>query len=213
MVRVSAHGPVSTSKDPASSWPSRWIKRFGGDLILLAVLAFMLASCGNTWDQMPSLSSGTGLDMPTEKNPAPNFTFTMFQGEKKLGATELTLAQLQGKPVVLNFWAGLCPPCRAEMPDLQAFYNQFKDRVTLIGIDLGQFTGLGSQQDAKDLLLELDVTYPAGFTNDANVVRDFKVLGLPTTVFVRADGTIFKKWSGVLNEDALQEQTNALLGE
>ena len=123
----------------------------------------------------------------------------------------LTRGGLDSKVVVVSFFASWCPPCRAEMPDLQTFYEQFKDRATLIGIDLGQFTGLGSQKDAKDLLQDLGVTYPAGFTNDSSVVKDFKVLGMPTTIFIRADGTIFKKWSGALDVDTLAERTNAML--
>ena len=220
MVKLPAHGPVSDSHLPATSRPSRRLKGFGRSgrgLMALAVLAFLLAACGggsgDAEDQMPSIASGTEIDMSDEKDLADNFTFTLYQGEDKLGASELDLAQLRGKPVVLNFWAGLCPPCRAEMPDLQIFYDQFKDRVTLIGIDLGLFTGLGSQQDATDLLEELGVTYPAGFTNDSRVVKDFKILGMPTTFFIRADGTIFKKWSGALNEDTLAKQTNAMLGK
>ncbi len=189
----------------------------GKGLMALAVLAFLLAACGggsgDAEEQMPSISSGTEIDMSSEKDLAPNFTFTMYQGEDKVGGSEVDLAQLRGKPVVLNFWAGLCPPCRAEMPDLQIFYDQFKDRVTLIGIDLGRFTGLGSEQDARDLLQDLSVTYPAGFTIDSSVVKDFKVLGMPTTIFIRADGTIFKKWSGALNEDILAKQTNAMLAQ
>jgi len=155
----------------------------------------------------PTLAGlATPIPTPTPRpgiDAAPDFEFTLFQGEEVLGTRTLRLSDLRGKPVVLNFWAGLVPPSRAEMPDLQIFYDQFKDQATLIGIDLGQFTGLGSQQDAKDLLQELGVTYPAGYTNDASVVRDFKVLGMPTTVFIRADGTIFEKWSGALNEDVL----------
>jgi len=134
---------------------------------------------------------------------APDFEFTLFQGEEVLGTRTLRLSDLRGKPVVLNFWAGLVPPSRAEMPDLQIFYDQFKDQTTLIGIDLGQFTGLGSRQDAKDLLQELGVTYPAGFTNDASVVRDFKLLAMPTTVFIRADGTVFEIWRGALDRNVL----------
>ena len=217
MLKLPTHEPVSASQYPLSSRHSRRLNRFGRGLIALAVLAFLLAACGgdsgDAEEQMPSVASGTEIDMAAEKDLAPNFTFTMYQGEEKVGARELDLAQLRGTPVVLNFWAGLCPPCRAEMPDLQNFYDRFKDRATLIGIDLGQFTGLGSQQDAKDLLRDLGVTYPAGFTNDSGVVKAFKVLGMPTTVFIRADGTIFKKWSGALNEDVLAKQTNAMLAQ
>lgn len=59
-----------------------------------------------------------------------NFSFTLFQGESRLGAEKLNMDQVLGKPIVLNFWAGQCPPCRAEMPDLQEFYEGSKDEVT-----------------------------------------------------------------------------------
>jgi hypothetical protein len=99
------------------------------------------------------------------------------------------------------------------MPDLQEFYDQNQDRVLLLGIDLGQFLGLGSQKDATDLLEELEVTYPAGFTNDASVVRDYRVLGMPSTVFIDADGKIFKQWTGALNQSVLEEQVDAMLAQ
>ena len=140
-----------------------------------------------------------------------NFSFTLFQGEKALGAEKMEMAQLLGKPIVLNFWAGQCPPCRAEMPDLQRFYDGFKDDVTLLGIDVGQFTGLGTRRDAQNLLKELGITYPAGYTGDASVVRKYEVLGMPTTVFINADGTVFETWSGGLNLKILERLSMALL--
>ena len=92
------------------------------------------------------------------------------------------------------------------MPDLQAFYNDNKEDVTLVDVDIGQFLGLGTQQDAENLLRELNITYPAGFTDDRGVVRDYKVLGMPTTVFINADGTIFDKWTGALNRSVLEDK-------
>ena len=70
---------------------------------------------------------------------------------------------------MLNFWAGLCPPCRAEMPQFQVFYEEFKDQIQLVGIDIGVFTGLGYRNAAAALLRELGVTYPAGWTEDGSV--------------------------------------------
>ena len=147
------------------------------------------------------------------KDLAPNFDITLFQGVAKLGGTDLDVRQFQGKPLIINFWAGLCPPCRAELPDLQEFYDEFGDRVVLVGIDIGQFTGLGSLQDAKDLLEELQISYPAGFTNDRSVIRKYKVFGMPTTIFIDSNGEIFKKWGGALNSGVLRKQTNAMLGQ
>ena len=170
---------------------------------LALVLAVAAVACGGSGGG----SSGSG-------EPAPNFSITMFQGQDVVGGQEVNLSDLIGqKPIVLNFWAGLCPPCRAEMPDLQIFNEKFKDRALLIGIDLGQFTGLGTQQDAQDLLEELGVTYPAGFTTEAGVVRDYEVLGMPTTVFIDAQGKIFNKWTGALNDDVLEEKTLEMLNQ
>ena len=144
---------------------------------------------------------------------APDFPFTLYQGESELGGPDLAIADLQGKPVVLNFWAGLCPPCRAEMPDFQQFHDEFNDKVTLIGIDIGPQMMLGSQDDARILLRDLGITYPAGFTNDDNVVRSYEVLGMPTTVFINSNGEIFRQWGGILNREVLEDIANEMLAQ
>ena len=97
------------------------------------------------------------------------------------------------------------------MPDFQAFYEDFNDRVLLLGIDLGQFTGLGTQQDATDLLADLQVTYPAGFTDDGDVIKEYRVLGMPSTIFIDANGEVFDTWTGPLNEETLKEKTPEML--
>ena len=97
-----------------------------------------------------------------EARPAPDFAMTVYQGEVELGGTDLQVSNVlaQGKPVILNFWAGLCPPCRAEMPDFEAVYAASKSRITLLGIDVGPFVGLGTFEQGKALAAELGVTYP-----------------------------------------------------
>ena len=101
----------------------------------------------------------SGVDDSVAEGTAPDFSFSLYQGEGELGGEKLDFSELQGKPVVLNFWAGLCPPCRAEMPDLQRFYEENQDEVTLVGVDVGRFNGLGNQRDAQNLLRELQITY------------------------------------------------------
>ncbi len=183
----------------------RWLVGLGGVTLGAIVVAVILSAVFGGSDTTSSGGTAGSEDL------APNFSFTLYQGEDKLGAEKLDFAQLHGKPIVLNFWAGLCPPCRAEMPDLQRFYDESKDQVTLIGIDIGPFMGLGSHRDARNLLRELDITYPAGFTNDGSVVRKYEVLGMPTTVFIDSQGEIFERWTGALNRDILTSITDALL--
>jgi thiol-disulfide isomerase/thioredoxin len=119
----------------------------------------------------------------------------------------------RGQPVVLNMWAGLCPPCRAEMPDLQAVHDEYKDRVVLIGLDVGPFTGLGTRDDGQALVNELNITYPTGSTFDAEIVREYGVLGMPSTYFIKPNGEILRKWTGLIGEDDLREITEVLISK
>ncbi len=139
-----------------------------------------------------------------------DFSFTLYQGEDVLEASTVNLTDLLDKPTVVNFWAGLCPPCRQEMPHFQEFYDEFKGRISFVGIDVGQFTGLGNQGDARELLSELGVTYPAGFTEDFTAVKEY-VTGMPTTVFITPDGDVFRSWTGYLTKDKLTEITEDML--
>ncbi len=144
---------------------------------------------------------------------AADFQITLYQGQDVLGRQEVQFADLLGqeKPVILNFWAGLCPPCRVEMPDFQEVYAEYGEEVLLVGVDVGAFTGLGAHEDALALLEEVGATYPAGTTPDAVVVRDYQVIGMPTTVFIKPNGEIFEKWTGLLTRDKLVELTQALI--
>jgi thiol-disulfide isomerase/thioredoxin len=170
-----------------------WI---GKSILLALVLIITLAAC--------SKSSGT-------LNVAYTFPFTLYQGESELGGSNIDLSDLNGKPVVINFWAGLCPPCRAEMPDFQVFHDNFNGKVTIIGIDIGQYVGLGSQADARNLLNEMGFTYPAGFTEDPNVVKAYEVFGVPTTVFINSKGEVFRKWGGLLTLKILTDVSREML--
>ena len=99
-----------------------------------------------------SSSSSSTSSAPAPRSPGAGLPFTPYQGSEVLGEGNLTIGSPQGKPLVLNFWAGLCLPCGSELPDLQEFYKENKDRVNILGIDVGQFTGLGNQDSAKALL-------------------------------------------------------------
>ena len=169
------------------------------------LIVLMAVACSNN-----AASPGAG-DATEPAQSVADFTIGLYQGQEELGGEEIDLSDLRGKPVVLNYWAGLCPPCRAEMPEFQEFGDEYEGRITLLGVDMGQFLGLGSKEDARKLLSELGVTYAAGFTDDGTVVESHRVLGLPTTIFVAADGTLHRKWDGVLNKAKLSEIADEML--
>ncbi|MCY4107434.1 MAG: TlpA disulfide reductase family protein [Chloroflexi bacterium] len=190
-----------------------------GVLLALAVGAgaLGLAYCGGSESSTESQGDERKSDLlgipKGEARSAPDFAMTVYQGQDELGATDLQVSGIldQGKPVILNFWAGLCPPCRAEMPDFEAVYAASKSKITLLGIDVGPFVGLGTFDQGKSLAAELGVTYPLATPKEAGVLADYKVLGMPTTVFVTADGIIHRVWAGLLSEEIMLELVDELV--
>ncbi len=171
----------------------------------------------NCFHTCPSSNNRT-VSLPTPIPPlvgsaAPDFAFKLFQGEDQLGKQDLRLSELDGRPIVLNFWARFCGPCWTEMPELQYFYEEYSGELILLGIDVGQFTGLGSPKDAGRLLGSLGVTYPAGYTDDASVVRDYRVRAMPTTIFISAEGKIFRTWTGSITREDVTTIVREMLAE
>ncbi len=196
---------------------------------LPVVVLLTVAACGGgggeeakpepTATPVPAVTAPSGsvpIGTPPSSEPIQldidDFPISVYQGEEILGGSEIFFSSLfaHGKPVVLNFWAGLCPPCRAEMPDLQEVYDEYKDRVLLFGADIGVFTQLGSQDDGRDLLRELNVSYPAGAAT-TNVVRSYRVFSMPTTLFITPSGEIDSRWNGLLTRDKMGELIEKLL--
>ena len=142
-----------------------------------------------------------------------DFEFTMYQGDIGVSSQDPHFQDLfpSDRPVVLNFWAGLCPPCRAEMPGFQRVYDEYQDRITLLGLDVGPFMNLGSNGDARRLLSELNITYPTGYAHSRDPVAKFGVTAMPTTVFFTPDGKVFRTTVGFIDEGGLERSIQNLL--
>ncbi len=168
--------------------------------------ALVLAACGQAVAADATISEDPG-------ELAPDFELTVYQGAEALGGETVQFSDVlaQGKPVVLNFWAGLCPPCRVEMPDLQALYEEFNGRILLVGVDIGPFSALGTREEGRALLKELGVTYPTGTVFEAEVVLNYRVIGMPSTYFITPQGEIVETWTGLLTEGKMTELVEALL--
>ncbi|MCH7594320.1 MAG: TlpA family protein disulfide reductase [Chloroflexi bacterium] len=144
-----------------------------------------------------------------------DFGFTVYGSTESLDIEDRSgefVADLlsQGKPIVLNFWGGTCPPCRAEMPDFQAVFEEFGDQVIFLGLDVGPFTGLGTRSDAQALLQELGITYPTAYP-DGNPTRNFNIVGLPQTMFYDAQGVLVAR-EGFLSGSRMNRIMTSTLG-
>lgn len=109
-----------------------------------------------------------------------------------------SLADYRGQPTVVNFFAAWCPPCRAEMPDFETVHQATRDEITFVGIshDL-------AERDWFDLVAETGVTFDTGFQPDQEIFIAIDALGMPTTIFLDADGRIVHTHSGPVNAEIL----------
>lgn len=145
----------------------------------------------------------------------PDFRLVAYRGEELLGGREARFSQVfeQGKPVVLNFWAGNCPPCRLEMPSFQLVADRYEGRVVLVGVDVGLFTGLGSRESAQQLPDDLDIRYPSAYAVDASSLKQYQVVNMPTTIFFDARGRVVARRAGIVTEDELRSVVGQLVAE
>ena len=147
---------------------------------------------------------------------AADFTMPLYSGSEHFGgATEVSLSDLEGRPVVINFWAPLCPPCRAEMPHFQEVWEELQAKgsdAMVLGVDVGSFTLLGDRPQSIEFLETIDLTYPVGEALDRSIIMDYSVRGMPTTVFINADGAVHRTWGGAITKGQLDEVIDDLLG-
>ena len=136
-------------------------------------------------------SAGTDRG-PRAGEVAPDFSLTSFDGQA------VRLSAFRGRPVILNFWASWCPPCRSEAPALTRTARATAERVTFIGIDVRD-----GEEAARQFIDEFDVPYLNAPDVTGEVERLYGGFGIPFTVFIRADGTIARTWLGPLDERRL----------
>lgn len=199
MTLISSVAPASTRPMVPATRAARPVRRSALGVCLSLGLALSMA-CGSF---AAGRSSARG----------PDFPIVAYQGDEILGGAESSFARVfeHGKPVVLNFWAGQCPPCRGEMPAFQRVADAYEGRVIFVGVDVGIFTGLGSHDDARRLLQELGIRYPAAYAADATALRLYNVRNMPTTVLLRPDGSVAEQVGGFMFEDQLRRSIEKLL--
>ena len=120
---------------------------------------------------------------------------------------ELRLSDLRGQPVVLNFWASWCGPCRAEMPAFERVADRYRERgLVVVGMTVQDEEGA-----ALSFLRELGISYTVGMDDDGTISRAYGVTGLPATYFITDTGMKARAWVGAIPEDRLESMALDLL--
>lgn len=144
-----------------------------------------------------------GAEEQPELREAPDFSLPSLHDEDET----ISLAAYRGQPVVLNFWASWCAPCRKELPAFQKVSEATEGEVAFLGVD---------HQDGRNgalrMLEETGVEYPSVFDPGGQLAERYGLFGMPSTVFISADGRILETRTGELTEDQLVERIERLFG-
>lgn len=166
-----------------------------------AVPLLLLFGSGWLWTSRPSVDASTfDTPRPAVQHPAPDFSLPRYSPQGEMTQT-FTLSSAQGTPVVLNFWATWCGPCRREFPALQAASARYGDDLLILGVDQGE-----SPETIEDFLATINAEFPIVLDRDLEVGRNYNVRGLPTTYFIDANGIIRSIWAGEMNSIILAEK-------
>ena len=142
---------------------------------------------------------------PTDPQPtdpvdysAPDFTMLDMDGN------EVTLASFFGKPIILNFWASWCGPCKSEMPDIQKFYEEYGEKVHFLIVNCTD----GSRETvetAKAFIKDAGYTFPVYFDTTYMGAYTYGASSIPLTYFIDADGNMAAYYMGAMSESILRQ--------
>ncbi len=172
MTEVTTSSPESAAITPAEAPTHKRSVRMWQAIFVLILLGFVALLAARLIQTNESEQRASG--------EAPPFTFTTFEGET------ISLADLKGQGVVLNFWASWCDPCRDEAELLEATWRREQGNgIVFLGLDY-----LDQEPAAKAYLAEFDVTYPSGPDLQSAAARRYGIKGVPETFFIDPQGTI-----------------------
>lgn len=168
----------------------------------LRVAVGVLALAGVTAVGLASRDGSRGPVNAGDGKRAPEFTVASLRD-----GDDISLADLRGRPLVLNFWASWCVPCRKELPSFERVNRSLREEVTFLGINHQD-----SRSRALDLLAESGVTFRSGYDPEGKVGRAYGLYGMPTTVFITADGRVAATHAGEMKQADLEAAIADLFG-
>lgn len=172
-------------------------------LVILATAGLLLALAvvGLLLTQGDATNGLFSKPAPEKKESAPDFTFVLLDGKT------FHLGDHKGKPVLINFFASWCLPCREEMPVLEKMAQEYSQKgVIFLGIAIDD-----TEVKMKDFVAKYGVTFPVGLDKTAAIQKSFGIYGIPTTYFIDKQGVINYSHSGSVTEELLQHELDKLL--
>lgn len=151
-------------------------------------------------------NDSTDINDTEESTSVPAMDFTVYTEN----GTPVKLSDFYGKPIVVNFWATWCGPCKSELPAFETLYNEYKDEINFLMINLTD----GAQETipgVKDFISKNNYTFPVYFDTEMNAALTYGVYSIPATLFIDADGNIVASQLGAMSENALKNYIKTLL--
>ena len=177
--------------------PLRTLVIILGILVATIAVSFLLQLRDSLLDRLPGLPEAA----PSQGAPAPDFTLETLDGKT------VSLSDYRGQPVVLNFWATWCTPCREEMPLLQETYEAHQDAgLVVLAVNVRE-----TPEAVERFLKEVGVDFPAVLDPDLVVVERYRVTSLPMTFFIDRDGQLRTLVVGGMSKTILDERLAKIL--
>jgi peroxiredoxin len=134
--------------------------------------------------------------------PAPDFELYTLDGQKA------RLSDYKGKRVIVNFWATWCPPCREEMPDMQKFYESYKDaEIEILAVNLLES---GSKEETIAFAEEFDIRFPILLDENGQVSNVYKATAIPTSYLIDSNGIVQHKIIGAMSYSWMVSQVTRM---
>jgi peroxiredoxin len=166
-------------------------------VLIAVVLLGLLATTGCT----TSAGNNTAPGAAVVGRPAPDFTLADLDGN------QVSLSDFRGETVFINFWATWCPPCREEMPAIEALYQQYKDKdVVVLGVDI-----LETEGEVRQFVEEGDYSWTFVLDTTGEVTASYQVAAIPTSFFIDKEGIIRTIQIGAMTKGAMEARLLAAM--
>jgi thiol-disulfide isomerase/thioredoxin len=170
-------------------WQAQNNKRLIGVLLFIMAAFVPLFAQDNVPENVKNSFAKAGLPLLNSSRDTKNFTLKTLDGK------QMSLSELRGKVVFLNFWATWCGPCRQEMPSMEALYQRFKNS----GLEFAAVDIMEKEPDVGAYIKQNNINFPIALDADGNVSKNYRIQGIPATFIINRNGKIILSAVGARN--------------